>query len=360
MRLKERAPIQASINPSSVPDKRLSPPPIFDWEKMSRSKEAVDKMAEKGGFGELKALRIALVLSYYNYLVSRDLSQKSDTILGNRINNLINEEITASDPDNPLPTIGVEVETPRKIKRSLNFNQYCTFFDDIGMPRNEANLSSLEGLYWEFSPPPSYSASVQSRIVSELIKGGFIPSLSSSKNPADIIELLDRKLVSLHVNLGIPGDIKNNDLLFYEEVELLAYALSLAFSSSERIANKASNEYFNTKKADKVKGRNIDERLEIKALEVRTESTYRLFKEAQLLGCAMFAYLSSTNMPLGGVWQRLLEEIKPIIKQYPDNIKLIDKNIICSILKETDTGIRLRHIVDRRAIEISRLLQRAK
>lgn len=114
------------------------------------------------------------LVSAYN-LPTSTLSDVDIAFIKRRHFKLIEQEIAAAHPANHLPTIGFEVESPRKPYRLVDPMDYADLFDRIGMPRNKVNESTgtKDGTsyptYWEFSPPPSYTASVQARILHELI-----------------------------------------------------------------------------------------------------------------------------------------------------------------------------------------------
>lgn len=358
MRLKERAPLQ---NFAEQKDRSLliSAPPIFDLRRARDLSRQVHEWAKRDNFRSLNSLKIALTLALYNDSLSSEGYNKDKSILLKRLTNLVKEEIVSSDLTNPLPTIGIEIETPRKVVRKEKFYEYAEFFDEIGMPRNKINRITFGEDCWEFSPSPSYCASTQSRIIAELIKGRFIPSLLFSKDGNDVRELLDDRLVSLHINLGIPENTKMQYLL--DKGAGFPAILSLAFSSPERLRNRNSRAFWDLKPSEETeKGKGGDlGRLEIKAVELRTENQYRLIKEAQLLGAAFFAFLIDKQTPLGKIWSDLITEVTPVFKQfgvsYWESLP-VDKETAYLIMRDTDLNKRLRHVVDRKAIEISQLL----
>lgn len=343
----------------------ISPPPVFDMEKAERAVWIV----ERGYDIEFKAclaLRLALVLSCYNFL---NFTKREDfENLFQRLDPLGENELIASDVNNPLPTIGIEVEVPRKpYNHQADFPRYAAFFDTIGMPRNRINTSIGNASHWEFSPPPSFTGAVQTRILCELIKGYFIPSLLYSRNPQDIKEQLDDKLVSLHINLGIPTNMLarikegfyGNGFQNEPDVQLFASGLAVSFSSTERLRYRSQNDFVFLSNGDKtVKGGGINGRLEIKALEVNTQRTYRLIKETQLLCTGLFAHLAGYPNHLAEKWEEVREEIVPIFDEFGFEPNLMRKQEAVSILiSSTSIGQRIRNVLDRKAQELARILK---
>lgn len=337
----------------------VSAPPVFN---MSRARMA-RLMVRAVGLDGFQALNLALALSVYN-LPAPILSKSDMDFIKRRHFTLIGDEIAAAHPSNHLPTIGFEVESPRKPYRLVNSRDYVDFFDAIGMPRNRVNKFDDAGgrnppsAFWEFSPPPSYSASVQARILHELITGRFIPSLRYSQDPEQIKTLLDNKLVSLHLNLGVPsiwmGDIVH--LRGNEDAKILASMLALAYTSPVRLESRSQQVYVDVKDADPtVKGGGVNRRLELKALEVRDESVYRLMIGSQPLGGAMFARLGGYDQSLAEVWDGVREDGQKVYNRYrfePDMLK--SKQTVAELVRRYNIGQELRRIIEQGGIEARR------
>lgn len=342
----------------------ISEPPVFDFDRAKKIKEQVDQE----GIDEFPALKLAWILSLYN------IHDEARERVLYRINRLIKEEIGVSDSDNPLPTIGVEVESPRKpfaddqIGNSL---RYAEFFDTIGMPRNKVNervdhskLSiasqpAWDNTFWEFSPHPSYSTSVQNRILCELIHGRFIPSLKFSQNPHYIRNYLDDKLVSLHVNLGIPAWLVDKSLYQTPDLKLFASLFVLGFTSPRRLFYRQTTNLVNDKsgEATKKSALSTPKRIEIKALEVRTSSTYRLLEEVQLVGASVFVHLDRANSPLGQIWFDTKSELSTIYDNFGIQSDIVsDKKKSAKFVSRTDISNRLRELITRKASRIRGLL----
>lgn len=152
--MRELAPLDPDIQ------KKISQPPVFDVDRVV----SVLKIVESQGY-KLEALNLSLALILYNYSLSECFTEVNNEYILGRNLRLVEREIEASDPNNPLPTIGFEVESPRKPYSESLGRKYAEFFDAIGMPRNKANVKKGEmnnlAAFWEFSPPPSYTSSTQ-------------------------------------------------------------------------------------------------------------------------------------------------------------------------------------------------------
>jgi hypothetical protein len=331
----------------------VSAPPVFDIEKALLVKETT---AMEEGYKKLPSLRTSGNLWLYN-----NPPYKWPLII-NRLERLREKEQKMANPYLPLPTIGWEVEIPRKPFKSSRAGMYALFFDFMGMPRNKnfnfvvpgenPNIYKPSGLSWEFSTIPSYSAAVANRTLSELIKGGFIPHLVGSSTAKDRQELLDDKLVSLHINLGIPSfmvnKLKQISLVSHEDAQLLISSFEFAFTSPERFAGRAQTAIALLKSAETtLKSWGSESyRLELKALEVGNFTTFRLMEEIQLVSAATFIYISEQDSPLIPVWQKTRFELKKVFQKYELSPEMIVKKIEASEkVKNPDIQKELRQIL---------------
>lgn len=252
-------------------------------------------------------------------------------------------------------------DNPRKLFSQENDSErYAEFFDAIGMPRNKINKTPNS--FWEFSPPPSYTAQVQSRILCELIKGGFIPRLINSDDPHHIHRLLDYKLVSLHVNLGVPAwlaarqfdaGLDNND-----NITFLSAAFCLAFSSAQRLLFRTTQSIANIKEADPTNKSPSEkpQRIEIKALEVRNASTYRLLEEIQLITASNFAYLCGNDESLAEIWEEMRGELEKLFDTFNIEPKILaNRKGVAKFISRTDISQRLRMLITTNASFVRRV-----
>lgn len=347
------------------------PSPIFDIGKAVKVKHLVDKIAV---ITEFKALNLALALASYNFSVVNNPSYfvLRRFILQTQLK-LLPLEQKLWDSQSPLPTIGIEVESPRKpfnLRRLENYLEYSNFFDLIGMPRNKVNGASYTAesppgyeIFWEFSPPPSYSAVVQKRILFELINGRFIPSLKDSKRTEDIKEFLDEKLVSLHINLGIPDWLRQTQDTSgaerSQDIELLAASFAFGFTSASRLLHRNQSTVSGSKSAIPTnKDQNLGgRRVEIKAFEVRDGSVYRLIEEIQLLSASAFSFLGKGDQALSQTWVSTKDDLLLIFEKF--NIEpgvLSDKARSSELVGKTEIAALVRKVITKKALLIRQLL----
>lgn len=326
--IKERA----GINFKSLPPSELvSEPPVFNLDRAGESTTLVTL----GGFAHYHALSLALILAIYNQDPTNNVDYERATEVIGRFPNMVSSEVAAAKDENPLPTIGFEVESPKKpFDRVNDSEKYAKFFDTITMPRNKVNgrVDQPTGSdFWEFSPPPSYSAIVQRRILHELIRGRFIPSLRYSQHPDDVKTYLDEKLVSLHINLGIPKKVARELPNIQNDPDVLLFSsmFAYAFTSPLRLKHRAQQVYTDIKDADETtKSGGKNKRLELKAFEVRTEAVYRLMEEVQLLSAGLFAEVGDYREDLAEKWKEAAEDVRVLYKRYtvePEFIRLRER-----------------------------------
>lgn len=351
----------------------ISQKPNFDVLLASTSKEDAKSMLHgrfKGESDRFESLNLALALSLYNLRNSPTYSADAEKTLALRLSNLMNEEAVSAHPGNDLPTIGIEVETPQfpyYDRSEVYSEEYAPFFDTIGMPRNKENtpsgIHSDHYEYWEFSPLPSFSAGVQKRILAELIAGGFIPRLlNGSKNPEDISTYLDPALISLHINLGYRRGLTRN-ISGDPEAERLGIALALAFTSPERILNRKSesSKFAQIKQGvamEKAFGHMTFERVELKAMEVRTADTYRALDASQLLFGSYFNSLRPHPSELGEYWTDVNSDIKEVLEKhgYIRNVDSVaDNREVGRLAIETEISNEIRPIVTSHARQIKKI-----
>lgn len=278
------------------------------------------------------SLKVAGALSLYNLKVNVAPTKKEEyrTILLERLRNLAKTETQTAIPENPLLTIGIEIETPTKpfaTNKEMFTLKYAPFFDTVGIPRNSVNddilLNYKPQTYWEFSPSPSCSAGVQQRIISELIQGGFIPHLTLSQKPQDIQQLLDDHLVSLHINLGIPSATDIDMAFWKKDPQNLGAALAASYTSPLRIERRKQKQALFAQRKSGILTHKTgnqalrQERIELKAMELRTALSYRALNTSQLLFASLFSSHSASPDPiLNELWGETLKGIKSIFGYY--------------------------------------------
>lgn len=343
---------------------KVSQPPVFDFEKAILAKEATSKE----GYASPPNVRTAGILWLYNTPPER-WSQ-----IFEKFKFLHRQETKAANPLNPLPTIGWEVESPSyPFKREMS-GRYAIFFDLIGLPRNKNHTSVVPGnqdtysLRWEFSSAPSYSSAVANRTLCELIKGDFIPHLIGSSTAQDRHILLDEKLVSLHINLGIPSwAYDTNDEIPSRENKnflLLASAFELAYTSSERFTHRSQiSVVADYKIGEQTTKANMDQahRLEVKALEVSDSKTYRLMDELQLMATSLFCDMGKRNPSIARIWKKTSNKLQHIYTQHTIGPSIVtDKQKVGSLVEETTIQRKLRKVLTEGSHQVRSILNRSE
>lgn len=334
----------------------VSDAPEFNFE---RARQAASLLQSRG-LPEFPALNLALALRIYNQ--DETGVEEAFQPTKRRLSQMIAGEITASDLTDPRPTIGFEVESPKKsFDKERDSSNYSYFFDAIGMPRNKANAGTNAAIFWEFSPPPAYSAAVQRRILHELIQGRFIPTLLYSQDPVDIRTYLDDKLVSLHINLGIPNLIQRGLVNFKNELDVLLFSsmFAYAFTSPLRLQQRNQTIFTDVKEAEQTaKSGGQYRRLELKAFEVGNETTYRLMEEVQLMGTALFADVGDYREDLALIWREVSNQAKLIYEIYKVDVTLLKDNRTEAAQKVGNPEFvrTLRHLITTSALNIRSLI----
>lgn len=339
---------------------KVSQPPVFDFEKAILAKEATSKE----GYASPPNVRTAGILWLYNAP-----SERWPQIF-EKFKFLHKKEMGAAIQANPLPTIGWEVESPSYLFTPGMSGRYTLFFDLIGLPRNKNHTNVVPGnpdtysSRWEFSSAPSYSSAVTNRTLCELIKGDFIPHLLGSSTAKDRQILLDEKLVSLHINLGIPNWAYDTDGEEPSRVNknflLLASSFELAYTSSERFTHRSQSsvvaDYKNGEQTAKA-NMNQAHRLEVKALEVSDSKTYRLMDELQLMAAALFCTMGKRDPSIAKVWKKTSNKLQNIYTHYSiDSSIVTDKPRVSSLIEETAIQRRLRKILSEGSHQVRSIL----
>lgn len=371
--------IEKDIPRYSIPESgtKISTFPDLDTKRAEHAVYSADMLMDTIGLDSdsprWSAIHLASTLSLYNHSsyskgVNGLEKRATKEVLKDRLIELALIEEVASHDLHPLPTIGVEIEVPRKPYQGMKgiyFEKFAPFFDTIGMPRNSQNVSAADILEeqeyfsWEFSPPPSYTAAVQNRIMSELIRGRFIPSLNTS-NPASIHTFLDEKLVSLHANIGVPHWAQEHYSIKDPQWQTFGGAMTLGYSSKERIEHRRSKEsYFVVEKKDaQNNNKTMDNiRAEIKGLEVRTMDSYRALYTAQLLAAAFFINCSDLDSPLSEVWDNLSVDLINLYNNYAIDVdaKTYDVNMQLANL-DPSAARTARSILEKHAAQARRII----
>ncbi len=350
-----------------------SPDPVIDHTTLSAAKRSSDfgwdflsKSGIKGNIysTEFSALELAISLGYYNFLISD--STRDFTNLEKRFKRLVHQEGTSSNL-RFLPTIGIEVESPRKkfcINGEEKRHSYEKISNNLRMPINRA--SSSWG--WEFSTPPSYSSDVQAYLLNQLIKARLIPSLDIPEKlrgegllgrytspyitrdslAAAIQKHLDSKLVSLHINLCARGGQYFPDRDFFNAI------FAIAFTTPLRLASKSAGPWDSKDGFTQMKFP-ISRRFEMKSFEVSDLWTYRLLKEVHLWSSILHS--PEDDNPL---WAQSKIRLKKIFEHndlFYENSCVFTKEKLYELAKNQSLVRELREEIRKTAIDISRTLK---
>ncbi len=335
-----------------------------------------------GRFGDVPEKAIpALQLHFFNDLQFKD-SDEGQKGMGSeerkKLENFIIAERFAE--GNPyLPTIGVEIEVPHKLKVNQDF------FDatiDLGVPcgYNEA---------WEFAVDYTYSSEMQSLLVKELIRGGFIETEESKKGKS----IAGKGDFSLHVNLGIPLNLlddfaqdEKRQEVFKKHADALVNAFTYAFNSPDRMLKRKTHVRFRANEIAKISKKNLNNdensssytqirengkelwygRLEIRSLELRDATFYRLMPEAQLLAAALFSACSqpidtTISKSLLDIWTSFERDALAILTRYNLTLESMDidyeRTDIAVLLADTPLQKEFRDLISEAAMRIKRLIK---
>ena len=356
----------------------ISRPPVFSLPALYIAKDFAKEFTsahfKEAEYENFDALKLAVALSWYNYVLSEDgLQSARQTQI--KLSNLITEEREASSPFNPLPTIGIEIESPNKPLRMkpVLFDEYARFFDKIGMPRNKINKSFVEFFdgdpsYWEFSPPPSFSARVQSTIISQLIRGNFVPHLQDSQDPDDIKKYLSNKLVSLHINLGIPPKVGlkyGYQLYSNRDLNIFVSSFAVGFTSPKRLECRQNKKSFFKIRVGTQTPKSLwsPGRIEVVSMEMRDQSAYRALRQIQLVAVALFAHLENPNSAFGRIWQEAELELFYLYTgtgYISETDELKDNNTVKQMARDKKVVDATRAILNRQALKVSAFIAKQK
>jgi len=358
--------ISRTKTPAPGEEVRFTLLPSFQYEIAEAARNDTDRLGIDRDLYPSAA--VAAHLAYYNFRNSPFSEDKTARkVLDMRLGQLCRDEQEAL--ENPhLPTIGFEIETPRLPfynHRAIFPRKYKPFFDSMDMPRNRVNADAIlnqgDVEYWEFSPAPSFSPTVQARIISELVQGGFIPSLLSSQNPTDIETHLDTKLVSMHINIGFPPNLPILDAENLTAVKNLGIALAVSYSSAKRLEKRRMKDqnFVMRKQAQSTqKNCHADPYLfELKAMELRTEHAYYALYTTQLLFASFFKSRLDPNGKLAEIWSDLETQIDEFF--FEKKFKIIptsptETSNEVARLAETGAGFEMRKILEKKAREVKR------
>lgn len=283
------------------------------------------------------------------------------------------EEAEASRPDNLLPTIGIEIESRQDyfgpaIEETFDRFGIYHYDDIIGGRRVD-----------EVAPHYSYDARTSARLVHEMVELGAFPLVAADGKRI----VPEEVMLGLHVNIGIAERI-TPELLHYtkemQELNLINGFISIAFASANRIRRRGRslaprglriNRASESKKA--ALGDREDNgpyRIELRAMELRASSVYRMLAEVQNIMAAFFAHvklrnqlsLSDQERALAESWPAFHSSVETMLHSYSEILKspqAIDQKLeeIAVIMETTDIQTAARSIIANYSRQLGSLIQ---
>ncbi len=169
-------------------------------------------------------------------------------------------------------------------------------------------------------------------------------------------------------------------------ISLRTNAFSYAFNSPERIVNRKTSTRFRANEVAKISKKNLNNdgqfssnfkrretsdelwygRLEIRSLELRDATFYRLMPEAQLLASALFAACSpestlAIKKSLMDIWTSFEADVLAILDRYNLTLESIDMDYqraeIAALLTDTTLQKEFRELISGSAMQIKRLIK---
>lgn len=292
---------------------------------------------------------------------------------------LAEEELKAED-DPYLPTIGTEVEIPRSLPVYGNRLRLFEASKKLGIPK--AGTPDEE---WEFAVPYTYSAAAQNAYVHELIRGGYIETEEVTDGKR--IKAGGKGTFPLHLNIEIPNEIidrypRDSDNLhknpFDVSVTKLTQAFSIAFSSPERIEKKEyvypviwgrGGDISKPKRENHSGNERNPRKLELRSLEVRDKTLYRMLHEAQNLAAALFAHFRGTDeieLVLSKIWEQFDEKLSGLNVKYETTSFALDEDekeqtrLLAETIRTTDLQNEMRALITEISLPIHRALNDAR
>jgi len=230
----------------------------------------------------LPALKLAVLNRIENHPEQKSLSREDIAYF----DTFIRHEADAYDPDNPLPSIGIELEVPEENIDQRNL----MLLKMIGIP------SKLDGPFLtEFFSDPTMSARTQFVLLVELARRNLVP-LEPVGN--GFRRVSSSAPLSLHINLCSP-DIFNQEMLrrYEDDFKVLMNALVYGYISPQRIQHRKTSSCLNTCKSALATRKTLENeqgylglgRVELRAGEFKDFSTYYVLTHAQRLAAGLFA-----------------------------------------------------------------------
>lgn len=249
------------------------------------------KLDEYEGFFESVPKRALPAVKFHLFTFFLSHTEATEEEKERELNKMIllsEREKKAEDLNNPLPTIGVELEfpdkaVPQKLKEATEkFNVYSG--------------RDAQGIY-EYNPDFSHSAEVQARIIEDLSR--FIKYDTGEVSPG--------AYAPFHINIGLPSELGGHYADMHTEAFAISFAVTAAFVSPERIKERSygSMQRLKPMNENAKHHKKTKERLEIRIPSFDNKSAYSLLLEVQLLSASAISFIK----------EKVGVEIKPVEKE---------------------------------------------
>lgn len=337
----------------------------------------------------------AINLCLFNFL--RNSPQATEVHLNKQLQRLdhwVKKEATTLNPQNPLPTEGIEIEIPEDLRSLIDiehFNRLIKIARRLGIH----GLIDDETTIWEYKTSPSASAWTQNLLINNLIEGGFIPTCETPQG----LEIMSEAVIRLNINFSIPEEImevgyegkglfRNSpdgsrnvelEIQFRKEAAIFANTLGIAFASPKRI-KEASYQYafeFGKSRGEKtIKQRKQNpndnsskiRRFEVRPLDIETHRIYRALAESQRLVCSFYDSIRLRHKvpqkqkatQRAKNWLKFIKESKNIFNHYnleDDPLSTLGQpESVAQIMETTDISRQFRSILTKYSSALTPLI----
>jgi len=325
---------------------------------------SMEKVVERIADIEPTALPV-IKLSLFNFFNShKTFTQEQLDQAINHAMRFSKMEKECSKEGNILPTIGIEIEVSDEILT----RDRIRVLDACGIPNEaESQTDAYAKPLWEMMAPPSYSSWTQGQYLQGLADLGGIPiDPATGRVPED-------EMLSLHLNFGIPEEIRGSDVYnFANVVSLTNNLIGFAYASPERIRGRKTYDAMHLKSDAKGTKKNKNEsdndhgrvplRVELRLGEFRDMPTYRMLTEVQRIMAMLFSSLKSRrkgtvlteperqlSVLFNQFQQKVTDIIEPEVMKvgHPDYMKIFDqdKELSASIIENTDIQPKARKLI---------------
>ena len=275
-------------------------------------------------------------------------------------------EKEAANPENPLPTIGIEIEFPDIVSYSQK-----EVLEGVGIHYEIDSPAKRRHEVFEINPGFSYTAEVQARMLQDLISLEIIPQHGDPELPED-----EDHPYSLHLNFGFPSEYLLRGQELPREHLLVSDVLTIGFTSKARLDTRQTFVSIQKRPAE-TSTKNEEsmplgrERSEIRLLEFTGKESFRLLKEAQLLMALANNSFKVKSVKWKGersfletkmltVWNAFELEAKALLEAYGvtgeilDSEESEDRERLAAVADDREAKLAFRDLVQRYAAEAAK------